>query len=211
MKLYGFPTFNFTKVLFTAEETQQPYDIQWINPAKGEHKTPEYLEKHPLGKVPCVEIEGEGFFESNNICRLLAELYDESLYGRDAAERARINQWIDLTGYHAGRWMAAIFYNEYIKPHLLQQEADPAALAEAYGFLEQQLPAIEKTLSQRDYLAVDRFTIADIILFSYCHTQTVCSLHFEQYPAIMSWYDRVANRPAFARAMAKTPSGKMFP
>lgn len=210
MKIYGFPTFNLTKVLFTAEETQQPYEIIWVDPTKGEHKTPEHIEKHPLGKIPCLEVDGEEFFESNSICRLIAELYDNSLYGHDAAERARINQWIDLAGYHAGRWMAAIFYNEYIKPNLLKQEPDMAILAEARGFLDQQLPAIEKALSQRDYIAIDRFTIADIILFSYCHTQTVCSLNFEQYPAIMNWYERVSNRPAFARTMAKTPSGKMF-
>lgn len=210
MKIYGFPTFNLTKVLFTAEEVEQPYEMVWINPEEAEHKTASYLEKHPLGKVPCLSLNGDYFFESNNICRLLAETYQPSLYGTTATDRARINQWVDLAGYHPGRWMAVLFLQEYIYPTLLGQEPNKDAIAEAKQFLQSQLSVVNQQLSTQAYIALERFTIADIILFSYCHTQNVTSLILDPFPALTEWYNRVAARPAFSRAMKNTSTGNMF-
>lgn len=210
MKIYGFPTFNFTKVLITAEELGLDYEIQWMDPRKGELKAPEYLDKHPLGKVPCLELDGHCYFESMSICRLLAERSGNQLYGDTPELRAQVNQWMDLTGYHAGRWISSFFFQELVKPKLMGLPADADALTEAQDFLDQQLPVIDKTLREREFLVRNELTLADIMLFSYLQTKELTSLSLEAYPAIQSWYQRMEARPAVARAMSKCPGGHIY-
>ena len=80
IKIYGFKTFNLDKVLLTAEELKLDYDYIQLSPANGEHKSPEHLQRHPLGEIPAIEHNGKMLFESNAICRYLAVLKESSLH-----------------------------------------------------------------------------------------------------------------------------------
>ena len=35
-------------------EKEVPFELVPVDLAKGEHKTPEHLSKHPYGEVPCI-------------------------------------------------------------------------------------------------------------------------------------------------------------
>ncbi|MCF7982099.1 MAG: glutathione S-transferase N-terminal domain-containing protein, partial [Pseudomonadales bacterium] len=131
MKIYGFPTFNLTKVLLTAEELGLDYDYIALDPAKGEHKTPEHLQRHPLGKVPVLEHEGDYLYESAAICRYLSRISDSRLYSGDAKAKAKIDQWIDFGSLHIGKWLASYFFEEIIKTKFYGGSVDHALLAEA--------------------------------------------------------------------------------
>lgn len=211
MNIYSFATFNLTKLLLTAEELGMPYELHLLDPMKGEHKSPEHLARHPLGKVPAVEINGQYYFESNSICRLMAELNGNKLYGNTPEERAHINEWVDMIGYHIGRWLTVYFYEELVKPVLMNgQPANKAALEEAAGFLKQQLPALEQGLSKHAFITGDKITIADIIGFSMLDIAEYTSADLSAYPHIRQWYNAIKARPSYSRAMAKIPQGKMF-
>jgi elongation factor 1-gamma len=58
-------------------------------------KSPEYLAKHPLGKVPTLETPEGCIFESNSILRYLARKAGK-LYGNSPAETASIDQWLEF-------------------------------------------------------------------------------------------------------------------
>ncbi len=96
MNIYSFATFNLTKLLLTAEELGIPSQLHLLDAMKGEHKTPAHLARHPMGKVPAVEINGQHYFESNSICRLMAELNGNKLYGNSPEEHAHVNEWGNL-------------------------------------------------------------------------------------------------------------------
>lgn len=211
MNIYSFATFNLTKLLLTAEELGMPYELHLLDPMKGEHKSPEHLARHPLGKVPAVEINGQYYFESNSICRLMAELNGNKLYGNTPEERAHINEWVDMIGYHIGRWLTVYFFEELVKPVLMKgQPANEAARQEAAGFLKQQLPALEQALSQHAFIAGDKITIADTIGFSMLDIAEYTSVDLSDYPQIRKWYSAIKARPSYSQAMAKMPQGKMF-
>ena len=211
MDLYAFPTYNVTKVLFTAEELEQPYTLHWLDPAKGEHKTPEHLQRHPLGRVPVVALDGRYFFESNTICRLLAERNGGRLYAGTPESRAEIDQWMDLMAHHIGRWLAIHYYEEVIKPRVLHTQTDEDALAGAGEMLRQELPALEQRLAGTEWLAGERMTLADIIAFAYCHTHEFTSVSLDELPATTQWYQRMKSRPSFERVMARLPGGVIWP
>jgi glutathione S-transferase len=211
MNIYSFATFNLTKLLLTAEELGMPYQLHLLDPMKGEHKSPEHLARHPMGKVPAVEINGQYYFESNSICRLMAELNGNKLYGNNPEERAHINEWIDMIGYHIGRWLTVYFFEELVKPVLMKgQTPNETALKEAADFLKQQLPVLEQALSKHAFITGDKITIADTIGFSMLDIAEYTSADLSAYPQIKKWYSAIKSRPSYARAMAQMPQGKMF-
>lgn len=80
IKLYGHEGALCTKrVIITLAELKLPYELVKVDILKGEQKQPEFLARHPFGKIPYLE-DGEGeqmvaIAESRAICRYLAAKY----------------------------------------------------------------------------------------------------------------------------------------
>ena len=66
--------------------------IVQVDMQKGEHKSPEFLQKNPSGKIPVLELDdGTCIGESVAICRYFEALHPEpNLFGRTPAELGRI-------------------------------------------------------------------------------------------------------------------------
>ena len=199
------------KVLLVAEELNLAYQYIALDPSKAEHKTAEHLARHPLGKVPVLQLDGNYFIESNSICRFLAEKNNNQLYADGISKRAHINQWIDLMAQHLGRWMTVLFYEEQIKAKFFSGEPDQSQIDEALGFLEQQLPTLEQALQNNPFITGNAISIADFIAFSYCQTHEFTQLSFEKYPHILQWYQNIQIRPSYARAMQNFPQSSILP
>ena len=67
MNIYSFPTFNLAKILITAEELNLDYQLHLLDAKQGDHKKPEHIARHPLGRVPAIELNGRHYIESNSI------------------------------------------------------------------------------------------------------------------------------------------------
>ena len=210
MNIYSFPTFNLTKILLTAEETGEAYKLNLLDITQGEHKSEQHLIRHPLGKVPAVEIEGNNYFESNAICRFIAERNNNKLYGETAEQRALINQWVDMATLHIGRWLTVMFFERKIKRVFFNGETDEKNVAEAETFLSQQLPAFESQLNQHNFIAGSEYSIADIIAYSYFSTVPHSGLDLSTYPKIREWISCVEARPSFKKAMSHLPDNDIF-
>ncbi|WP_317931389.1 glutathione S-transferase family protein [Halioxenophilus sp. WMMB6] len=211
MKIYSFPTFNLTKLLYTAEELGQDYELVLLDPSKMEHKSPEHLLRHPLGKVPALEWQGKCYFESNNLCRLMAELNGNRLYGDTPEAHAVVNQWIDFFGYQVGKWMMVYAWEEAIKPAFFKKTPDANLIAEAAEFLAQQLPIVDDNLTANEFLAGAELTIADTTAFALTQIESFTSLDLGAYPNLVRWYGQMAERPATARGLDKLPGRAIFP
>ena len=143
-------------------------DIEIVNLdfMTGEHKTPEYIARAGIAQAPALTMDcGETITESLAICRYLESLYPEpNLFGADARETARSEMWT-----RRAEMMAAI-------PLMLAVRHGHPALA----VLETQVPAVadnnragaersmsffNRRLGESEWLAGDRITIADGVLF----------------------------------------------
>lgn len=203
VKIYGGTTFNATKVLFTAEELGVPYEYIHLNFATGEHKSPAHLARHPLGKVPAIEHNGHHLMESASLCRYLANISDRRLYSADPVRAAEIDQMVDFICHHIGRWLAVYFYQEVVLKTYYNKQPDEKAIAEAAGFLEQQLPFIERTLKENRFLCGDEITLGDTVALPYFYTSESTTASFDAYPSIQRWYNEMKARPAFIKALAQ--------
>ena len=205
MKIYGFATYNVLKVLATAEELGLDYDYMELDPMKGEHKTPEHLARHPMGKVPVIEEDGKYLYESNSICRYLAVREGSLLYAGSAREKALIDQQVDIITHHVGRWLGNYFYEDVVKKNYLKLPASEEALEEAAELLAGSLPLLDGPLKTQPFMLGEQITIADIIGFAFCSVTEITSASIDKYTHLKKWYDAMKARPGISRAMIYMP------
>jgi glutathione S-transferase len=210
MKLYGFAAPNMSKVLLCAEQLGLEYDFVHLNPAKGELKTPEHIARHPLGKIPVLEHDGDFFYESSAICRYMANISDSDMYKGDAKHMAIIDQWVDFMCQHIGKWIGVYFFQEIVSKRFFNKDIDEEAMSEAKGHLAEQLPVLDAQLGQGQYLCGDTMSITDPVAFALFNIQEVTNFDFSDYPNIVRWYDEIKSSAAYEKAFSNFSSNMII-
>src|ERR1700733_4974109 len=94
-RLYYMSRTRSSRVLWLLEEIGAPYELTEISGAQ--RRSAEHLGRHPLGRVPALELgDGTTMFESAAICLQLADLDPGAgLIGPvGSSERALVSQWV---------------------------------------------------------------------------------------------------------------------
>lgn len=169
MKLYDTPRApNPRRVrLFMLEKGIDDVEIVPVSLLEGAHKQPDYLAKAGLANVPMLEMDdGTCITESLAICRYLESLYPEpNLMGRDPKETAVIEMWTRRVEMMvATPLMMAV---RHLHPALGVLEKQNPAIGEANTESgTRALKLIDRRLSESEWIAADRLTIADIVAFA---------------------------------------------
>ena len=164
MKLYSHSLApNPRRVRIFAAEKGINLTLQEVDILAGQSRTPEFLAKNSSGGVPVLELDdGSHLSESVAICRYLEGLHPEpNLLGRDLREQADIERWnrrMELELFAAiGRTVqntSPIFQGRFKQ----FPEYGEAQRAVVY----QRLERMDRELNGHQFVAGDRFTIADI-------------------------------------------------
>ena len=179
---------------------------------KGEHKAPEFLQKNSLGQLPVLELDDGSFLsESVSICRYLEELHPEpSLFGRDAAERARIDMWsrrvefrvmmpLGMVWVHAHPFTAAYAASQGRKQFVEYGAASVPQFAGACRWLDEELDG-------REFVAGGRYSMADILLQTTLDFGAVIGVDVpESCERLRAWHARVSARPSAAQDLSQFP------
>lgn len=201
IKLYGNPLSTCTrKVLTTLAETKTPFELVVVDFATGEHKKETNLARQPFGQVPAIDDNGFALFESRAICRYLSEKADSALTPRDPQQRARMEQWLSVEQSNfSTAAMKFIFHTLFHRPQ------EPAVLESAGAMLDTCFTVFSKPLASSTYLVGEQFTLADIGVMPYVEylLATPAADTVKKYPAIMSWWGRVSERPSWKAATGK--------
>jgi len=164
MKLYNHSLApNPRRVRIFAAEKGINLKLEDVDILAGQSRTPEFLAKNSSGGVPVLELDdGSHLSESVAICRYLEGLHPEpNLLGRDLGEQADIERWnrrMELELFAAiGRTVqntSPIFQGRFKQ----FPEYGEAQRAVVY----QRLERMDRELNGHQFVAGDRFTIADI-------------------------------------------------
>lgn len=205
--MYRIRGFNFaantTKTAYVAQALGVDYDYVEMIAAKGELKTPEHFKRHPLGKVPTLEHDDKAIFESNTICKYMAQVEGSELLPTSAYEGALVDQWLNFFTNHLGRWFTVCFFEKHIRALVGGGDPNEANLEEANGFILQMLPAIEKHLQAQPYFAGENLSVADYVAFAYFEAGEQSDISFADYPAVEKWYRGMQAREEIALAKKK--------
>jgi glutathione S-transferase len=151
---------------FMAEKSITDIEIDEFDLFTGRHKSPAYLAEVGAPVSPALVLDdGAVITESLAICRYLESLYPEpNLFGLDPREVAHIEMWtrrVELTA--AGPMMMAVRHGH---PALAALETQSPELFAAYrAGAEKSLGQFERRLAETEWVAGDRLTIADGVLF----------------------------------------------
>lgn len=184
MKLYFNPQSRAMIAKWMLDETGLEYELVPIDFKKGEHKSPEFLEINPAGKLPAL-VDGEiKLFENSAIALYLADKYPQANLAPaiDAPERGR---YLSLM----------VFATSQLEPamgdSLLGVDTQPAR---GWNNWETTQDVMEKELAEGPYLFGDWFTAADVMIGSMFLWMRMFKPG-EERPALKAYADRLAARP----------------
>lgn len=162
-----------------------------LDMANGAHKTPEYLKISPFGLVPAIDDGGYMLADSNAILIYLVQTYGQGSHWlpsgpKDAAE---VQRWLSIAAdnIYAGPCAARL-----VKVFGTNHD-HAAAVAKAHDLFK----IMEVHLADRDWLASDTITIADVAAYSYIAHAPEGGIDLAPYPNIRAWLARVAAQPNF--------------
>ena len=169
MKLYDYGTApNPRKVRIFLAEKGLDYELIQVDIAKGEHKSPEFLKKNPSGKVPVLELDdGRYLSESIAICRYLEAVHPEpNLFGRDAYELGYIEMRNRMMETELWSQIGVSWVNGPIVAKMGIYKQIPGAKEVSDVNVNNYYARLDKEFADLDYVAGDRFSIADITLIT---------------------------------------------
>ena len=190
---------NPRRVRIFLAEKGVAFDTVEISIAGRANLSPEYLAKNPLGLLPVMELaDGRVLRESVAICRFLEEEHpDPNLMGRDAWERATIEQWNRHAELELLYPIAQIFRNTH--PFWVGRIAQaPEFGAIMRDVVLGRMAWLDRELGSREFIAGDRFTIADITALCAIDFGRVSGLRIdaEAMPNLKRWRETVSARPS---------------
>ena len=119
------------KVMAVANHLGLDFEIQQLDPTKGEHLSAGYAAVNPNKRIPTMEDDGFILWESNAITQYLASRKPEAgLLPLDERARALVNQWQfwDISSWDPA--CATIVFERLVKKMLGMGEPDPAKVQE---------------------------------------------------------------------------------
>ena len=152
---------------FMAEKNIGDIEIIQVDLFKGEHRSPEYLNKAGLPNVPALELDdGRTITESLAICRYLESVYPEpNLFGRDPKEAAVIEMWTRRAEMMLATPLMLSVRHAHPALAALEKQVPEMAAANRAG-AERALGVFEHRLAESAFIAGDRLTITDIVAFT---------------------------------------------
>lgn len=192
MRLYHYPRTRATRVLWLLEEVGEPYDVtvlEW-----DDRESPEHLARHPLGRVPVVEVDdGAYVFESAAICLHIADAHPDAdlIPPVGTHDRARAYQWtfFAMTELETALLVADSF-----------REVDEKKQAEAVRRFRKAAWVVDNELDGKDYLVRNTFGVADVVVGGVLAYARRLEL-LDRMDRILAYLDRLEERPARQRAL----------
>eukprot|EP01017_Pseudomicrothorax_dubius_P030970 TRINITY_DN3907_c0_g1_i6.p1 TRINITY_DN3907_c0_g1~~TRINITY_DN3907_c0_g1_i6.p1 ORF type:complete len:437 (-),score=113.27 TRINITY_DN3907_c0_g1_i6:136-1446(-) len=202
LTLYG-ALFNpkTNKILLTAAYANVTLHRQIMQNIK-DTKTPEYLKKHGLGKIPLLETPAGYIFETNSICRYLARLQPSAgLLGNGEFEASQVDQYLDFCATELEPVYVRLVY-----PILGIRPADPEVQAKAREELNVLLKFLDERLRISTYLVGNQVTLADIAIG--LSLVEVYRLIFDAaarntFQNVTRWFLHLVHLPLFAQTIGR--------
>jgi glutathione S-transferase len=200
MKLYDSsmaPNPRRVRIFLAEKGIQVPREE--INIATAENRKPEFLAKNPMGTVPVLELDdGSYLAESVAICRFFEEQQpDPPLMGAGAQDRAFVEMWNRRMELELLLPVAQAFRNthDFFKGRI-PQVAEWGAVSKEASL--KRLGWLEEVLGEREFVAGDRYTIADITALVAVDFGRVSDIRIdkETQPNLIRWYGAVSSRPS---------------
>ncbi len=191
-KLYDFElSGNCHKIRMMLSFLELEYERVDMNLLNKEQMNPEFLKLNPLHKVPVLDDDGFIIRDSAAILVYLARRYDRhEWYPDDPVGMGKIQQWLSFSVNEVFNGLAIsraiVIFKRAMDLELARSIAKTA------------LGEMERRLTDHEWLALDRFTIADLACYPYTALIHEGELTLDDCPSIRAWCKRIEALPNYA-------------
>lgn len=202
MKLYDSkmaPNPRRTRIFLAEKGIDVP--TEQVDMMKMEHRTPEYTAINPLQRMPALVLDdGTVITESLAICRYFEALQPEPpLFGVGAKESALVEMWSRRVENNFFATVAAVFRHLHPAMKELEVPQVPAWAEANRPRVTRFLELLDGELANREFIAGDRFSVADIT--------ALCTVDFMK-PARLSVPEDATNVKRWHASVSARPSAK---
>jgi glutathione S-transferase len=165
----------------------------------GETRSEAYRAVNVVGEVPVLDHRGRHLSQSGVILDYLALTLGRFGW-EDDDERREVLRWLlwdnhKLTSYTATlRFLTA-----------LSKDPNPAVVEVFRARASAAFAVLDRQLADRDWVALDRPSIADLSLCGYLWFNDEFGVDWQTYPAIRRWLDRLQALPGWGHPYALMP------
>ena len=201
MKLYDYAaSCNCYKVRLLLANLGREYERVPVDIFAGDTLTDEYARINPIRTTPVLETDAGCLPESNAILAYLAS--GTQLLPDDPWNRAQVVRWLiyeqtDVV-FMIGGLRFRLLVGRWTPDH-------PEAVRRREGALEV-LQLLDDHLTEREFLAGDRYTIADVAVYGYSHRAEEAQLDLSPYPNLRAWFERVEAQPGYVEDVEPYPA-----
>ena len=198
----GFPNPARVRIALAEKGLLDKVTFVTVDVPAGDHRKPEFLAKNPSGTVPVLELEGG---ECISECTAITEFLDhqdddQSLTGRNPKERAKIAMMQRRAEAGLLDAVAAYFHHATpgLGPDIETNQCHEWGIRQRDN-AQATMRQFDKLLQKNDYLAGERFTVADITAFAGLAFADCAKIDVPaDCEALRKWRMHVAERPSIA-------------
>ena len=201
MKLYTGMGPNPRVVTIAVAELGADIDVEEVDLMAGENRSEAHLTRNPAGQLPTLELDdGSHLAEVTAIVEYLDEKTGGSLIGSTPEERAETRMWTRRIDLNICENLANGFrFAEGLPLFKDRIRCIPHAADDLKAITQDKLGWLDGLMEGKDFVCGDRFTLADILLFSFLEFGAAVGQPLDsKHERLQAWYARVAARPAIA-------------
>jgi len=173
--------------------------IEQVDIMRMEHKTPEYAAINPLQRMPSLVLDdGTIITESIAICRYFEMLHPQPpLFGVGSKDAAMVEMWSRRAEINFLANVAAVFRHTHPAMKELEVPQVPAWAEANRPRVSWFLDMLDGELAAREFVAGDRYTVADITMQVAVDFMKPARLSIPEGAAnVRRWHAAVSARPS---------------
>ena len=205
MQLYNSLGPNPRVVRMFMDEKSITMPFEEVDLRGGDNRREPYLSQNPSGQLPALLLDGGAVIaEITAICEYLEDTHpDPPLIGSTAEEKAETRMWLRRCDLNICEPMTNGFrYAEGLELFKERMRCLPEAAAGLKACAQDKLAWLDGQLEGRQWLAGDRFTLADIHLYGFLDFGVSVGQPIDpKLASLGDWYGRVAARPSAAASL----------
>ena len=198
MKLYYAQNSRAVRVAWLLEELNVEYEIKKFDLGSKEMRSPDYLEIHPMGRVPTLEDGQVKIFESGAIIQYILDKHKNNSFVPSFEDQEFSNylQWFHYAEGMIMPPMNIIVVETILLPPERRNEVN---VKRATKLLNQMLIAVDAHMNNRDYLA-GTFSAADLMTGHAVIMADRLGADISDKPNLLTYIARLTERTAFQKA-----------